>query len=181
METHGEMKVFRYEDSKEEVWNETGSSIFLAGPTVRGNQPHLTSWRFEAIEILKKKNYKGSVFIPEFISKTESDKGKDWIPKWEYNGLKRACCVLFWIPRTRELIGLTTNWEHGFWMGRNLDKVVYGRPDEAYRIGYIDTMWNTINEEIGHSEVIFNTLEATIDASIIRANQIAYVRAKADM
>ncbi len=37
-------------------------------------------------------------------SKTESDKGKDWIPVWEFNGLKKADCILFWIPRTRDKI-----------------------------------------------------------------------------
>ena len=43
------MKIFRYENSKDDVKNVKGPVIFLAGPTVRGNQQHLTSWRFEAI------------------------------------------------------------------------------------------------------------------------------------
>ena len=37
------MKVYRYEQSVDEVSLIEGPSIFLAGPTVRGNQPHLTS------------------------------------------------------------------------------------------------------------------------------------------
>ena len=44
------MKIFRYEDSPESVRDVEGKTVFLAGPTVRGNQQHLTSWRFEAIE-----------------------------------------------------------------------------------------------------------------------------------
>ena len=129
------MRVYRYEDSKQEVRDSIGPVIFLAGPTVRGHQPHLTSWRFEAIEIFKSLGFDGSLIVPEFTSRTESDKGRLDIPMWEYNGLKRSDCILFWIPRTRELIGLTTNWEHGFWVARSLDKVIYGRPDDAYRIG----------------------------------------------
>ncbi len=155
------MKIFRYENSQEEVNNEKGPKIFLAGPTVRGNQPHLTSWRFEAIEYFEKSNFQGSLIVPEFTSKTESDKGKKWVPLWEYNGLCHSNKILFWIPRTRELIGLTTNWELGFWMGFDLKRVVYGRPDDAFRIDYLDTMWEKMC-----NLPIYNTLESTIDATL---------------
>lgn len=60
------------------------------------------------------------------------------------------------------MIGLTTNWELGYWCGRDINKVVYGRPDDAYRTSYCDIMWNTINP----GKPIFNTLEDTIKASI---------------
>lgn len=156
------MKVFRYENSEEEVRSVTTPSIFLAGPTVRGNQPHLTSWRFAAIDEFAKQGFDGALIVPEFTSKTESDKGKDWIPLWEFNGLKKADCIMFWIPRTRELIGLTTNWELGYWMGRLPDKIVYGRPDDAYRIGYLDIMWKAT---VCYS-TIFNSLEDTVKDSI---------------
>jgi len=168
------MKEFRYEQSEEEVRSFKGPSIFLAGPTVRGNQTHLTSWRFAAIDEFKKQGFDGALIIPEFTSKTESDKGKGWIPLWEYNGLKRADCIMFWIPRTRELIGLTTNWELGYWIGRDLRKVVYGRPDDAYRIDYLDIMWKAvIKEQNINQEIIapiYNTLEETITHAIFFAD-----------
>ena len=177
METYNEMNVFRYEDSEESVTNIKGPTIFLAGPTVRGHQPHLTSWRFEAIELLKEKNFKGSVVVPEFTSKIESDKGKEWIPLWEFNGLKRADCILFWIPRTKDeivdgkiqtgLIALTTNFELGYWIAKEMDKVAYGHPIDAYRIGYCDIMWNTISE---NTRTINYTLEDTIDNAILLAD-----------
>ena len=44
------VQVHRYEESEDTVRSINRPSVFLAGPTVRGNQPHLTSWRFEAIE-----------------------------------------------------------------------------------------------------------------------------------
>ncbi len=167
METYNNLNVFRYEDSPESVTKSNGKpSIFLAGPTVRGNQPHLTSWRFEAIEIFKKLEFNGSIILPEFTYKTESDKGKKWIPLWEFNGLKSCNVILFWIPRTKELIGLTTNWEHGYWAGKYMEKLIYGRPDDAYRIDYIDTMWEAIHQDEGRTFQIYNTLEDTIKASI---------------
>ena len=51
-------KVYRYEETEQSVNEIIGPSIFLAGPTVRGNQQHLISWRFEAIEIFRKLNLK---------------------------------------------------------------------------------------------------------------------------
>ena len=160
------MKIHRYESSIEQVNATVKPTIFLAGPTVRGNQPHLTSWRFEAIEIFDKLGFTGSLIIPEFIDKTESDKGRIDLPLWEHNGLTVADCILFWIPRTRELIGLNTNSEQGFWLARCPGKLVYGRPDNAYRIQYNDIMWNQTFKELGMQRQIYNTLEDTVKASI---------------
>jgi nucleoside 2-deoxyribosyltransferase len=138
------MNVFRYDTPVERV-KESKYSVFLAGPTVRGHQQHLQpSWRFEAIEHFHKAGFCGDLIVPEFPDKAESDKGKEWIPLWEYEGLKHAKRILFWVPRTRELIGLTTNWELGFWMGQNISKISYGRPDGAYRTDYLDIMYRAI-------------------------------------
>lgn len=161
------VKVHRYEESEEEISSINRPTIFLAGPTVRGNQPHLTSWRFEAIEEFKRQGFKGELIVPEFTSKTESDKGKSWIPKWEFNGLKKADCIMFWVPRTRELIALTTNMEFGYWQAREPQKMVYGRPDDAYRMGYLDIMWEEVAIETKkYKPVIYNSLKDTVAVSI---------------
>lgn len=161
------MKVLRYEDSLEHLIASPDKTIFLAGPTVRGNQPHLTSWRFAAIKEFERQGFNGTLIIPEFSDKHESDKGKFWIPKWEYTGLTACDIIMFWIPRTKELIGLTTNHEHGYWMGRCKKKMVYGRPDDAYRMSYLDIMWE-IND-LGFDDnplPILKTLEDTVRTSI---------------
>jgi nucleoside 2-deoxyribosyltransferase len=159
--------IHRYEESVQTVKDINKPSIFLAGPTVRGNQPHLTSWRFDAIKEFEKQGFKGDLIIPEFTEKSESDKGKLWVPLWEYNGLKEADCIMFWIPRTRELIALTTNMEFGYWQGREPQKMIYGRPDDAYRMGYLDVMWKTVaSENKQYQSDIYNTLEDTVAASI---------------
>ena len=124
------MRVYRYEKSLAGLCDERDPIIFLAGPTVRGHQPHLTSWRFAAIAEFAKQVFAGILVVPEFTDKAESDKGKLWIPKWEFAGLCASDVILFWIPRTRELIGLTTNHEHGYWLGKMQAKLVYGRPDD---------------------------------------------------
>lgn len=164
------VKEHRYEELEHVVLSINRPSIFLAGPTVRGHQPHLISWRFEAVEEFKRQGFEGDLIIPEFTSKTESDKSKLWIPMWEYNGLKKADCIMFWIPRTIELIALTTNMEFGYWQGREPDKIIYGRPDDAYRMSYLDIMWSETAREKGEVAGIYNTLEYTVKASIELAN-----------
>jgi len=177
------MEVLRYENSLDyldkDSFNNSGV-IFLAGPTVRGNQQHLTSWRFEAIEEFKKQGFDGTLILPEFVSKTESDKHRPELPLWEYKGLSRSSVILFWIPRSRELIGLTTNQELGYWMAKDFHKLVYGRPDDAYRIAYQDIMWKEEIKNIICSDLesdiknytdifyksIYNTLSDTVKASI---------------
>jgi len=160
--------TFRYETPVETVKNVTGKVIFLAGPTVRGNQLHLQpSWRYKAEEIFQKSNFDGTIIIPEFTSNTESDKGKFDIPLWENEGLKRADCILFWIARTRELIALTTNFEFGYWIAKDREKLVYGRPNDAYRIAYGDIMWTQHGKEADTKNwIIYSTLEDTINAAI---------------
>ena len=161
------VREHRYEETEAMVLTIDKPSVFLAGPTVRGNQPHLTSWRFEAVEEFKRQGFEGDLIIPEFTSKTESDKDKAWVPMWEYNGLKKADCIMFWVPRTRELIALTTNMEFGYWQAREPQKMVYGRPDDAYRMGYLDIMWVAVGfEHDAYRPVIYNTMSDTIAASI---------------
>ena len=163
----------RYETFQKDV-DYSLPSVFLAGPTVRGNQPHLTSWRPEAVRLFSEstQGFEGNIIIPEFSSSTESDQVRYDIPLWEFEGLRKCHVVMFWIPRTRELIGLTTNHEHGYWMGRNRDKVVYGRPKDAYRMSYLDIMWvEDLKDRFGqnHGAHIHTTLKKTVEAAITKA------------
>jgi len=164
------MNEIRYETNILMV-DYTKPTIFLAGPTVRGHQRHLTSWRIEASNIFKEKGFLGNLIIPEFTDKTESDKYRYDIPVWEFNGLSKSHVIMFWIPRTRELIGLTTNHEHGYWIAKDRSKVVYGRPDDAYRMTYLDIMWVEDSKITGAKCPIYNKLNKTIDAAIELVNK----------
>lgn len=139
-----------------------GPIVFLAGPTVRGNQPHLhPSWRMQAIQDFVSAGFDGTLVLPEFESTTASDKGVDWIPDWEFDWLTTADVKMFWIPRTRELIGLTTNVEFGMWMVRDPHRMVYGRPDDSFRNRYNDIMWRRAGQTQIH-----NTLRTTVTAAM---------------
>lgn len=174
------MKVYRYETPNEVVTNTKGPVIFLAGPTVRGNQGHLgPSWRFEAIELFEQCGFDGTLIVPEFSDDTKSDKGRVDLPIWENNGLKRANCIMFWLCRTKgdtlkdSLIGLNTNSEISRWCIKAPNKVVYGRPDDAYRIQYNDIMWKVDFTEAGfevppiNNNLFETVLEAINVASVM--------------
>ena len=165
------MIEIRYETKMEDV-NFATPTIFLAGTTVRGNQPHLISWRFEAVKIFKYLNFNGNLIIPEFVNKSESDKHRYELPVWEFKGLINCEVIMFWIPRTRELIGLTTNHEFGYWMARERNKVVYGRPDDSYRNTYLDIMWAEDAKAKSAECPIYNTLEKTVAATLEKINSI---------
>jgi len=159
----------RYETPTKDI-NFSIPTVFAAGPTVRGNQTHLKSWRPDAIELFAKKGFDGNIIIPEFSVSTISDKYRYDLPAWEFEGLRKSNVIMFWVARTRELIALTTNYELGYWTAKDRNKVVYGRPDDSYRITYDDIMWyedGKINNcEIDHCFPIYNTLEKTVDASL---------------
>lgn len=167
------MKEIRYETPMAKV-DFALPTCFLAGPTCRGNQTHLISWRFEAIDLFKKHGFDGNLIIPEFSVPTISDKYRYDLPEWEFEGLRRSKVIMFWIPRTKELIGLTTNYELGYWTAKDRNKVVYGRPDDAYRMKYCDIMWyadGKINSPKNQDFPIYNTLEKTVLATIKKSSE----------
>lgn len=111
-------------------------SIFLAGPTAR--QGKIPSWRQSVIKELKRRKWDGVVFIPEPRPGTPwpTKRQHDEIVDWEIDGLNRADCILFWVPRSKDkLPGFTTNIEWGefFKSGR----VVLGCPKSAIRMNYM--------------------------------------------
>jgi len=161
--------VIKYETPVTDI-DFTKPTVFLAGPTVRGHQTHLKSWRPDAINLFEAKGFKGNIIVPEFSVPTISDKYRYDLPQWEFAGLRKCWVIMFWIPRSRELLGLTTNFELGYWIARERAKVIYGRPDNAYRINYCDIMWcedgKVFEINSDQSFPIYNTLEKTVDAAI---------------
>lgn len=119
-----------------------GSSIFLAGPTLRTDSMELKvgSWRNKAVDILDAISYNGTVYIPEFNPST--GKPTDWTYErqvsWEVEALNNATIILFWIPRDLDLLpGFTTNIEFGEWL--NSGKIVIGAPENSEKNKYLQT------------------------------------------
>lgn len=136
-------------------------SIFLAGPTPRGENN--VSWRLEACKILEENNFDGIVYIPEYSS---------WKPKesyidqamWERVALSNSSVIVFWIPRhLPDMPAFTTNVEFGYWL--HTKKVIYGRPNEAEKIKYLDWLY-----ELDYGIKPFDNIESTLIEAVNKIN-----------
>lgn len=145
-----------YSDKKVNISSK--KSIFLAGPTPRDAET--ISWRIEAIKYLNENRFDGTVYIPEdeFIRKN------DYVDQaeWEREALTNATIIIFWIPRELEKMpAFTTNVEFGYWLAKTSDKIIYGRPDSAKKIKYLDWLYKK------ESDIeVFNSLEETIKKAL---------------
>jgi 8-oxo-dGTP pyrophosphatase MutT (NUDIX family) len=120
-------------------------SIFLAGPSPRGsNTDWKDTWREQAVLRLKSLGFNGHVFIPLPFGDMEYEEGV----LWEDHFLNIADQILFWVPRTEELPGFTTNVEFGEWMDSG--KVVLGFPEDAYKTRYLESKAKKFNVPVYH-------------------------------
>lgn len=138
-------------------------SIFLAGPTPRGE--NIISWRTDACEILKQFGFDGVVYVPEYST---------WKPKedyvdqamWERKALINATVILFWIPRKLpDMAAFTTNVEFGYWL--HSGKVIYGRPNDASKIKYLDWLYR-----LDYDKIPYEDLNLLLEASVELANNL---------
>ena len=132
-------------------------SIFIAGPTPRDG--NVKSWRTIACEKLNELGFDGVVYVPEYST---------WKPKadyvdqamWEREGLTNATVIVFWIPRQLpDMPAFTTNVEFGYWLHTN--KVLYGRPDNAEKIKYLDWLY-----KLDYNKEPINNLEDLLKEAI---------------
>lgn len=138
-------------------------SIFLAGPTPRGSETE--SWRTNACELLEKNGFDGVVYVPEYST---------WKPKtdyvdqaeWEREALTNASVIAFWIPRELpDMPAFTTNVEFGYWL--HSGKVLYGRPDSASKIKYLDWLY-----KVDYNKEPFNDLDELLKESIMMVDEL---------
>ncbi len=137
-------------------------SLFLAGPSPRS--PDVKSWRNEAVEILQKVGYTGTVCVPERkggllpLKPGEVTEAYMDQTEWEYTCLQECLNIVFWVPRKMgEFNALTTNVEFGWWLAKKPHEVCYGRPDNADSIRYLDWLFNKVTKKKPE-----NTLENTL-------------------
>ena len=139
-------------------------SIFLAGPTPRSTS--VASWRPEAISTLKDLGFDGVVLIPERRDWTE---GFDYDTQiaWEHTAMDAASVVCFWIPRDlRDMPGFTTNVEFGFWIAKNPEAVVYGRPDDSPKNNYLDHLIGRTAGKNGFMATVHDNLAKTMESAM---------------
>lgn len=138
-------------------------SIFLAGPTPRGG--NVVSWRTSACKILEQIGFEGVVYVPEYST---------WKPKedyvdqamWERLALTDTTVILFWVPRKLpDMAAFTTNVEFGYWL--HSGKVVYGRPNDASKIKYLDWLYR-----LDYGKLPYEDLQSLLEASVELANNL---------
>ena len=135
-------------------------TIFLAGPSPR--HPTTKSWRPAALQILEDIGFDGIVLSPEW---DPAKPGFDWDKQveWEYMGLEMAQPIIaFWVPRSNDLPGYTTNVEFGRYVGSG--RAVYGRPDGANKTRYLDWLYYRVTFYDPH-----NTLQGLLEHVVERA------------
>lgn len=138
---------------------ERTGGIFLAGPSLRPEQKG-TSWRIEAIRKIKQLKINPTIYVPEYRDGIQPE---GWTyekqVEWEIKCLTLAQTILFWIPRSFQTPGFTTNIEFGEWL--HSDKIVIGWPPFAERMEYIAHRCKMRNMYVHHN---LNTLcEEAID------------------
>lgn len=152
--------IINYSD--QEVIKE-GKSIFLAGPTPR--EENVVSWRTEACRILEQMGFNGVVYVPEYSTWKAKE---DYVDQamWERQALTNATVIAFWIPRELpNMPAFTTNVEFGYWL--HSGKVVYGRPNEASKIKYLDWLY-----KLDYDKEPYNDLESMLISSFNMANNL---------
>ncbi len=180
------MKLLFYDDQDLEArLRVERPSLFLAGPTARG-VPR-TPWRTEAIALLEKHGFTGTVVLPEFRSGVFADlaprvfgTGTSPVPgmktvthnvlRWETTGIEGVTTVLFWMPfRVRaeddpeSLPGFTTRAEVSRELQRDASRLVLGMPPGAVSGGHIRYHASRAGVPIAE------TLEETVRAALARA------------
>lgn len=134
-------------------------SLFLAGPTPR--DPDTPSWRPQALEYLKKINFKGYVYIPERSDGWSADFEYSEQIEWEETALIKAGVILFWIPRDLDTMpGFTTNIEWGHWTSRKPEKLILGAPENTPEMDYLRYYANKLDIPNTY------TLEEAIDKAV---------------
>ena len=137
-------------------------SIFLAGPTPR--EKDSISWRKEACDILKKLDFNGVVYVPEYSTWKVKE---DYVDQamWERESLTESTVIIFWIPRSLpDMPAFTTNVEFGYWL--HSKKVIYGRPDNAVKIKYLDWLY-----ELEYNQKPYNNLEELLECAVKKLNK----------
>jgi hypothetical protein len=132
-------------------------SIFLAGPTPRNN--FIESWRKDAVKKLEELGFDGIVYVPEYSTMKPKE---DYVDQamWERIALTASTIIMFWIPREiPNMEGYTTNVEFGYWL--HTKKVIYGRPDGAKKIKYLDWLY-----KLDYNKEPINSLDNLLVESI---------------
>ncbi len=109
--------------------------------------------------------FDGIVYVPEYSTWKPKE---DYIDQamWERIALTDATVILFWVPRKLpDMAAFTTNVEFGYWL--HSGKVVYGRPNDASKIKYLDWLYR-----LDYDKNPYENLQSLLGASVELANNL---------
>ena len=105
------------------------------------------------------------MYVPEYSTWKPNTDYVDQA-QWERDALSNASVIVFWIPRILpDMPAFTTNVEFGYWL--HTGKVLYGRPNDAKKIKYLDWLYKTDTNKEPYS-----SLEELLNESVELANQL---------
>jgi hypothetical protein len=137
------------------------NSVALLGPTPRSAE--VKSWRPKFIKVLKDWNFDGTVLIPEAADGVWKDNYISQV-NWELEAIEKAELISFWVPRELpDMPAFTTNVEFGYCLGKE-KYTVYGRPDSAVKVSYLDFLHNKYN--LNFQYYPYTTIEDTVKAIV---------------
>ena len=156
-----------YSDSEFSKPSKSTSSIFLAGPSPRGyGEGHPPDWRDDAIKVYEQMEFSGRLFIPR--PSTGVMGSYDNQIEWELHHLDIADTILFWVPRKYpSMKGMTTNVEFCMWVKD--PKIIYGRPDWAEQVRYLDHLYKKYLNRTPYNELTSLVKQSIILSSISRS------------
>lgn len=127
-----------------------GFSIFLCGPSPRTGQ--VLNWRKDALEILEKIGFNGTVIVPEPKDGIWPS-NYDNVVEWEEHYLEMANRIVFWVCRdyAKDIRGMTTNIEFGLYY--KTGKIIYGRPNTADDIRNLDWRYKNFYNKKPHTDL----------------------------
>jgi hypothetical protein len=137
--------VYALEPIKD-IQEEPDVPIFLVGPTPRRRD--VKSWRPEALKILEKAKFGGSIYVPE--DRTEEYRHDyNFQVEWEHKALehcRKHGAIIAWVPRDlRDMPAFTTNVEFGMYVKESC--FFYGRPNYAEKNTYLDWAYRKFQGE----------------------------------
>ena len=139
--------------------SELRNAIFLAGPCPRkASEP---DWREEAFDILATLCFSGIVLNPTNRYYDENNpKERELQVAWELEAMMRASAVVFWLPRSEQSPGFTSNVEVGYWIGKK--GVFIGMLDDCMQNAnaYIKTRTEMSGQDV------YNTLNDLLAATV---------------
>lgn len=94
------------------------NAIFLAGPCPRSNYRE-ADWREKIYDLFDALEFRGVLINPtnDKFDAYNSDELR-LQTDWEHEGMKRASAIIFWMDRSNDHPGFTTNVEIGMWLGK---------------------------------------------------------------